>query len=92
MLCLRVTIWYVDEPLKVVYRKTVTSFDAADKVGRELADMLADVYGRSYVEIIEKNDGAFDNIIEEIDGCYAANKSFDREKLDRMVEELTNNV
>lgn len=82
---------YIGEPYGVIYRKTVTDYDVALTVGKELADMIADIYGRSHVAIVEKDEDGCLEVVEEIYGDYSANKSFDKAKLDTMIKELTKN-
>lgn len=74
---------------KVIYRKTVTDYDIALTVGKELADMIADVYGRSHVAIVEQDENGCLEVVKEISGNYSLNKSFDKAKLDTMIKELT---
>ena len=51
--------------------------------------MIADIYGRSYVAIVEKDEDGCLEVVEEIYGDYSLNKSFDKTKLDTMIKELT---
>ena len=79
----------IGELFKVIYRKTVKDYDIALTVGKELADMIADVYGRSHVAIVEQDENGCLEVVKEICGDYSLNKSFDKAKLDTMIKELT---